>query len=48
MKEIQNARERSAEDWAGLFKAAHPGLELQSIKRPPRSDLAIIVAQWTV
>ena len=47
MKEIQNARERSAEDWTGLFKAAHPGLKLQSIVRPPQSDLAIVVAQWT-
>lgn len=46
MKEIQNAKERDAEDWARLFHDAHPDFKLQEIITPPSSDLAIIVVSW--
>jgi hypothetical protein len=46
MKEVQNARERSANEWVQLFRDAHPQLRLCSIQQPPQSDLSIIVAEW--
>ena len=46
MKEVQNARERNADDWARLFREADPNLRLLEIRSPPSSNLAIIVAGW--
>ncbi len=46
MKEVQNARERSANEWVQLFRDAHSQLRLCSIQQPPQSDLSIIVAEW--
>ena len=46
MMEIQNARERDADDWARLFQEADPRFRLDEIKSPPASGLAIIVAFW--
>ena len=46
MKQVQNAKERDASDWARLFHDAHPQFKLQEIITPPSSDLAIIVVLW--
>lgn len=46
MKEVQNAKERDAGEWARLFHDAHPQFKLQEIITPPSSDLAIIVVLW--
>ena len=46
MEEIQNARERSADEWAQLFQDAHPQLQINSIQYPRQPTLAIIVAEW--
>ena len=46
MKELQNAKERTADDWAQLFHDSNQGFILQEIIQPTGSDLAIIVASW--
>ena len=46
MKEIQNAKERDAEDWTRLFKMADCRFLLREIREPEGSDLAIVVAEW--
>ena len=46
MKELQNAKERTADDWAQLFYDSNQGFILQEIIQPTRSDLAMIVASW--
>lgn len=44
MKEVQNAEERDADDWAGLFVTADRRFVLRDIIEPEGSDLAIIAA----
>ena len=46
MKQLLNAKERDAEDWASLFKAADPGFRLQRIQMPKESKLAIVEVIW--
>lgn len=46
MKEIQNAKERDAGDWARLFHDAHHQFKLHEIITSKSSDLAIIVVLW--
>lgn len=46
MKEIQNAAERDAQDWAQLFDFADPRFVLQDIKTPPGSTLSLVCATW--
>ncbi|KAL9034827.1 MAG: hypothetical protein Q9214_006866, partial [Letrouitia sp. 1 TL-2023] len=46
MKQILNARERSAEDWSRLFNEADPRFQLVQIKRPQLSELSIIEFSW--
>ena len=46
MKQLMNAKERDADDWAALFDAADSGYKLQSISMPPGSKLAVVVAIW--
>jgi hypothetical protein len=48
MKEVQNAKERDADDWARLFETADRRFVLREIREPDGSDLAIIVAEWVV
>ncbi|KAF4633303.1 hypothetical protein G7Y89_g4822 [Cudoniella acicularis] len=47
MKQVQNAKERDAEEWATLFKQADPRFKLEDIKKPAGSLNAIICAVWT-
>ncbi|KAF7508286.1 hypothetical protein GJ744_009431 [Endocarpon pusillum] len=46
MKELQNAKERDAGEWARLFETADPRFFMREIREPAGSDLAIIVAEW--
>ena len=46
MKQMNNGKERDADDWAALFKAADLGFKLQSIRVPPGAKLAVIEAVW--
>lgn len=46
MKEIQNAKERDADDWKQLFENADPRLKFCGAKKPPLSTLAIMEAIW--
>ena len=46
MKEIQNAKERDAEDWRKLFESADPCFAFCGVKQPSHSTLAIIEAVW--
>lgn len=46
MKELQNAKERDAGEWARLFETADPRFVMREIREPAGSDLAIIVAEW--
>ena len=46
MLEIHNARERSYDDWAGLFSMADERFRFQGIEKPSKSNLSIIVASW--
>jgi hypothetical protein len=48
MKEVQNAKERDADDWAGLFEMTDRRFVMREIREPKGSDLAIIVAEWVV
>ncbi|CAG8948659.1 hypothetical protein HYFRA_00001779 [Hymenoscyphus fraxineus] len=46
MKQIQNAKERDADDWAQLLEYADSRLKLKSILEPRGSTLAIICVIW--
>lgn len=46
MKQIQNAKERDAEDWAQLFEFADPRFRFEPIVEPQGSTLAIVYATW--
>ena len=46
MKQLLNAKERDAEDWAALFKAADSGFRLQRIQMPKESKLAMVEVIW--
>lgn len=46
MKEIQNAKERDAEDWTALFAQVDPGLKFEGVKIPEGSTLAMVSAVW--
>lgn len=46
MMALQNAKEREAEDWAGLFRNADPRFNFLGITQPPFSKLGIIEARW--
>jgi hypothetical protein len=49
MKEVQNAKERDAEEWATLFAQADPSgkLKFEGVKTPEGSVLSMISAVWT-
>ena len=46
MKELLNAKERTSKDWKQLFHDADPRFKLVSIKKPPASELSIVVFSW--
>jgi hypothetical protein len=46
MKQLFNAKERSADDWIKLFREADPRFRLVEIKKPHLSDLSIIEFCW--
>lgn len=46
MLSILNARERDADEWESLFAEADPRFEVQDVKRPNGSNLAIMEAIW--
>ena len=46
MKEIQNAKERDADDWKQLFQNADPRFKFCGAKKPPLSTLAIMEVSW--
>lgn len=46
MKEIQNGKERDADDWAAVFHMADARFVLKEIRQPEGSDLALIVVEW--
>jgi len=46
MLELQNARERELDDWAGLFKQADARFKFLGGKQPPGSNLWIMEAVW--
>lgn len=46
MLAFQNAKERTASDWATLFTDVDRRFELTQISRPPKSSLAIIEFTW--
>lgn len=48
MKEIQNAKERDADDWKKLFEDADPRFKFKGIKTPVGSILSMISATWEV
>jgi hypothetical protein len=46
MLAFQNAKERTAKDWASLFETADPRLKLTRVVQPARSSLAIMEVIW--
>jgi len=46
MQELQNGKERDAQEWAELFEAAHKEFFFVGVKVPTGSKLAIIEAIW--
>ena len=46
MKAFTNAKEREAEDWAGLFAKADPRFYFRGVRMPPGSKCAVIEAEW--
>lgn len=46
MKAFNNARERDAETWAGLFAAADSRFQFLGITLPEGARMAIIQAEW--
>ena len=46
MKQLLNAKERSAEDWIQLFQEADPRFLLAQISKPQLSELSIIEFSW--
>ena len=46
MKEIQNGKERDADDWEQVFKATDSRFHFQGVQQPPQSTLALISAVW--
>ncbi|KAL9592948.1 MAG: hypothetical protein Q9219_007705 [cf. Caloplaca sp. 3 TL-2023] len=47
MFEVFNSKEREADEWASLFKAADDRFQFIGIKRPDGSKLSFIEARWT-
>jgi len=46
MQQMQNGKERDAQEWAELFRAAHKDFALIGVRLPIGSKLAIIEASW--
>ena len=46
MKQLLNAKERSAEDWIRLFQEADPKSQLTQMSKPQRSELSVIEFGW--
>ena len=46
MKQLLNAKERSAEDWTQLFYEADPRFKLVKISKPELSEFSIIEFCW--
>ena len=46
MKAKFNSKERDADDWAALFKAADPRFKVRRVSCSPGSILSIIEAVW--
>ena len=46
MKQLLNAKERSADDWIQLFHDADSRFQLVQISKPPQSSLSIIEFRW--
>ena len=46
IKQLLNAKERSAEDWVQLFQEADPRFRLTQINKPELSELSIIEFSW--
>ena len=46
MLAFQNAKERTANDWAALFEAADSRFQLTQVFQPPKSSLAIVEVTW--
>lgn len=47
MKSFLNAKERDAEQWAGLFARADSRFKFLGLRIPEGSKCAIIEAEWT-
>jgi SAM-dependent methyltransferase len=46
MLAFQNARERTAQDWAKLFEGADARFRLTAVHQPPKSTLAVVEMTW--
>ena len=46
MLALQNAKERTADDWTMLFNEADPRFRLTRISQPLKSSLAIVEFTW--
>lgn len=46
MLAVHNSKERDADDWAALFKAADPGFDLVGIVSPPGFRQSVIEVVW--
>lgn len=46
MLAFQNAKERTADDWATLFKEADPRFKINRVYQPPKSSLAVVDVTW--
>lgn len=46
MLAFQNAKERTAKDWASLFETADPRFKLARVVQPARSSLAVMEVIW--
>lgn len=47
MKELFNAKERSASEWKRLLKDADPRFNVVEFRQPEGSQLGIVVVEWT-
>lgn len=46
MLALQNAKERTVEDWASLFKEVDTRFQLTKTHQPPKSALAVLEVTW--
>ena len=46
MMAMLNAKERSSDDWAQLFRDADERFQFHGVRKPPTSQMAFIEASW--